>query len=213
MYAERRGCYCLVDGLARQGGTYLTRSTHDEIGDSTEHAYSAYAMRFVSDAPIDDIKSNGAAASRSSHEWQRGESPLCELDDAIFAFAADHRLVVRHNRGNRPSRTLEWTDGIHRTIQVHLEDEAALTYTLSICATQDRKHERFFKALALRESVPLKAIRRELEQLLDAGYRLLQAWTTTDLEFSINLPNDASSGWDRNPPPRTKPWQTGRFNS
>jgi len=171
-----------------------------------------FALRFISESPIDSARVRGNASTSGSDRWQHNEGLLSDLDDRVFTFAAEKALMVRQSGGGWPCRTLEWTDGVRRMIQIYLEDEAVSTFTLSICATQDRRHERFFKALALREAVPLAELRREFDDLLDASHRLLRSWTAADLEFSISLDRDGPRAWTRHAG-RTKPWQTSESKS
>jgi hypothetical protein len=117
-----------------------------------------------------------------------GEGLLRSIDRKLSAFAGNNNLVPRTTDASLPSRTLEWTGDVDRMLQIYLEDEDALTFTMWICAKQDRAGKRYLKALALRDGVPFRKIKRELSDLLEAGYRILASWTESDLEFTIDLP-------------------------
>ena len=78
----------------------------------------------------------------SQAAWRRVEAPLIEVDDVINRFASVHGLLVTRNVKEWPERSMRWGIGIERLIQLYLEDEAALTFNLWLCASQDRGSER-----------------------------------------------------------------------
>jgi hypothetical protein len=127
-------------------------------------------------------------------QWERAEAPLRDLDAVLAHFARRHHMALKANECGWPCRTLEWTTDIDRMIQVYLEDEHALTYTLWICAKQDRAGERHLRALALRESSPIDEIQGELEEILATACAEVNSWSASDLEFSVKLPKRGRSG-------------------
>lgn len=118
---------------------------------------------------------------RSKEEWERIESPLRELDVALDAFAKRHGMELTSNFAGWPERSLSWSDGIERTIQVLLGDEESLRFNVWIMACEDRPDGRFWKRKALANGLPMAAVRENLPDYLDQGRRLLVSWSVEDL--------------------------------
>ena len=125
---------------------------------------------------------NGFHGSREA--WDRIEAPLRPLDPALEAFA--HKLgvsLVRNSR-NWPERSLRWGAPVSRLIQLYLEDEDRLTWTLWVCASEDRSSARYWRRESLRTGVLIEEISSHLPVLLDQAHRLVTRWSSEDLEFA-----------------------------
>ena len=66
--------------------------------------------------------------------WQRIAEPLERLDKKLEQFASDKGLPFAVNTKNWPNREYRWLYKIDRLIEIFLESEESLTYTLWICA-------------------------------------------------------------------------------
>jgi hypothetical protein len=128
---------------------------------------------------------NGFHGSES--EWQRLETPLQPLDERMLAFANRHGMTF--DRGRRwPDRSLEWWgDSIRRYIQIYVKNEAALTYNMWLCASEDRGRDRYWKQEFLKDGVPASEIDEQLDDLLDHARTLLESWDSNSLEFAIQI--------------------------
>ena len=128
---------------------------------------------------------NGFHGSREA--WNRIEAPLRPLDPILEAFA--HRLGVPLGRNYRnwPERSLRWGAPISHLIQLYLEDEDHLTWTLWVCASEDRSSARYWRRDFLRKDVPIEEISTHLAALLDQAYELVTGWSSQDLEFATEL--------------------------
>ncbi|MBW2422108.1 MAG: hypothetical protein JRH19_26485 [Deltaproteobacteria bacterium] len=118
---------------------------------------------------------------RGGEEWERIESPLRELDGTLDAFAKRHGMELTKNFAGWPERSLTWTDGVERKIQVLLGDEQSLRFNVWIMACEDRADGRFWKRKALANGLPLAVLREKLPDWLDEGQRLLTSWSAEDL--------------------------------
>ena len=118
---------------------------------------------------------------RSDEEWKRIESPLRELDPELEAFASRHAMELTSNFAGWPERSLSWSEGVERTIQVLLADEESVLFNVWIMAREDRPDGRFWKRKALASRLPIEALRNGLPGFLDEGRRLLDSWSAEDL--------------------------------
>ena len=125
---------------------------------------------------------NGFDGSRE--EWLRLEAPLQSLDPALEAFGRRHSLVLSKNGGGWPERSFRWESGLSRLIQVYLMDQASETYTVWICASQDRGRVRYWQRRTLRERIGIDEIAAELPDLLETALALVRDWDAADLEVA-----------------------------
>ncbi len=125
--------------------------------------------------------------SGSSAEWSRIERPLVEVDPVIAEFARRHGLSCSANGHEWPERSLVWGDAIRRLIQIYLESEAALTYRVWLCASQDRGRKRFWKQENLRVGLSPEQLKAELPALLGQAYAKVDAWQESSLEFATEV--------------------------
>ena len=123
----------------------------------------------------------------SQDAWNRIEAPLRPLDPTLEAFA--HRLGVPLGRNSRnwPERSLRWSAPVSRLIQLYLENEDRLTWTLWVCASEDRSSARYWRHESLRKDVPIVDISTHLNALLDQAHQLVTGWSSRDLEFATEL--------------------------
>jgi hypothetical protein len=117
------------------------------------------------------------------NEWERMEAPLLRIDHSLQDFANSYGLRLSRNYHNWPERSLKWsTSRINKLIQIFLCDESKLTFTVWICASEDRGTSRFWKQQKLRDAVEIPEISAELGNLLGEGKAILDRWNETDLE-------------------------------
>jgi len=119
----------------------------------------------------------------SKNEWERMEAPLLRIDHVLESFASSHELQLRRNYHNWPERSLMWnSSGVKKLIQIFLHDEQKLTFTVWICASEDRGAGRFWKQTKLRDAIALEEISAELGGLLCECKAILDGWKEADLE-------------------------------
>ena len=122
---------------------------------------------------------NGFFGSKS--EWERITIPLERLDPELEKFAIEHGLTLGKNTKNWPDREFRWEDTLRRLIQVYLEDQERLTWTMWICASEDRPSGRFWKQQTLIKAVPIEDLDSQLPDLLESAWLAVRQWTATDL--------------------------------
>jgi hypothetical protein len=119
----------------------------------------------------------------AKNEWDRIEAPLLLIDRTLDAFAIVHGLRLGRNYHNWPERSLRWNkSAVSKLIQIFLVDQEKLTFTVWICASEDRAEKRFWKQRRLRDGVVIEDIRSELQDMLTEGKAILDSWNETDLE-------------------------------
>jgi hypothetical protein len=117
------------------------------------------------------------------NEWDRMEAPLLRIDQVLEVFASVHGLQFSRNYHDWPERSLVWeTSSIRKLIQIFLSNEKELTFTVWICASEDRDRQRFWKQKSLKVGVAIEDIVSTLEDLLTEAKDILDSWNTTDLE-------------------------------
>ena len=122
---------------------------------------------------------NGFHGKRS--EWKRMTAPLKEIDRDLKLFASEQGLQLYRDTKNWPERSFRWGSPIERLIQVYLVDESRLTWTIWICAIEDRPDGRHWKRKFLKEEVSIQEIADSLPGLLSGAYSQVTAWTAQDL--------------------------------
>jgi hypothetical protein len=120
-------------------------------------------------------------------EWNRLEAPLRDIDPPIEAFAKRHNMALTRNYHSWPERSLRWGGDPERVIQVYLDDADRLTWSLWLCASQDRGHQRFWKKQFLRRNVQMTEIRPVIVELIEEALRIVNSWRVEDLEFATTL--------------------------
>ena len=123
----------------------------------------------------------------SEADWRRVEAPLLELDNDLSAFALRYSICLTKNHKDWPERSLRWGKGIEFLIQVYLADEAALTFNVWLCASQDRNECRYWKREFLVEGMPVTDFRRSFASLLSAARVKVESWSEDQLEFVTRL--------------------------
>jgi hypothetical protein len=124
---------------------------------------------------------NGFSGAKS--EWARMEAPLLRIDDVLVAFAYTRGLQLSRNYHDWPERSLVWeTSSIRKLIQIFLSNDKELTFTVWICASEDRDRQRYWKEKSLKVGVAIEDIVSTLEDLLTEGKEILDSWNRADLE-------------------------------
>lgn len=108
-------------------------------------------------------------------------APLKGIDRVLKLFASEQGLMLLRNTRNWPERSFRWGSPIERLIQIYLVDESQLTWTLWICAIEDRAGGRCWKQKFLREEVSIEEISNHLPELLREAYSEVTGWTAKDL--------------------------------
>lgn len=128
---------------------------------------------------------NGFYGSRA--QWDALEKPLQSLDVELRAFSDRYGASLSSNGRNWPDRAIVWGSSVRRLIQIYLANEEGATYSLWLCASEDRGSERYLRRQFLKEAVPIAEIAAELPELLERGRSLLESWTSETLEFATAL--------------------------
>ena len=123
---------------------------------------------------------NGFHGTREA--WDRMEAPLRALDPVLEAWATRHGMSLSRNSHAWPERSLAWGAPVERLIQIYLEDQDRLTWNVWICAFEDRPSGRHWKREFLRSDEPIARIDTDLERLLGEAARIVDGWSTDDLE-------------------------------
>jgi hypothetical protein len=128
---------------------------------------------------------NGFHGSQES--WDRIEGLLRPLDPVLEAFAGQHGMSLGRNYRSWPERSLRWGEAVSRLIQIYLEDEDPPTWKVWVCASEDRDSRRYWKREDLREKVRIEEISNDLATLLEEARRVVEQWSSQDLEFAGRL--------------------------
>ena len=122
---------------------------------------------------------NGFYGSKS--EWERITVPLERLDPELERFASAKGLPLGKNTKNWPDREFRWEDSLRRLIQIYLADQERLTWTVWICASEDRSSKRFWKEHTLVEAVAIEDLEAQLPELLESAWEAVKLWGASDL--------------------------------
>ena len=128
---------------------------------------------------------NGFQGSKA--QWETLEMPLRTLDGELRAFAERYRLALSSNSRAWPDRSIVWGGSIRRLIQIYVADDERVTYSLWLCASEDRGDKRFWRRAFLKQAVPIGEIAGDLPALLEQGREVLESWTSETLEFGTML--------------------------
>jgi hypothetical protein len=120
-------------------------------------------------------------------QWDKLEIPLRALDGELRAFAERYGIALSSNSRNWPDRSIVWGSPIRRLIQIYLADEERVTYSVWVCASEDRGDKRYWRRELLKEAVSIGEIAAELPELLERSRSLLERWTSETLEFATAL--------------------------
>ena len=122
----------------------------------------------------------------SPQEWERISKPLERLDDKLYAFVADKGLPLQHNNRSWPNREIRWLYQIERLIEIYLEDDKEMTWTLWICAYQYANSIRLRKQKTILKAVSIDELYVDLEDSLELAYEKVCSWNKDMLsEVSI----------------------------
>ena len=122
---------------------------------------------------------NGFYGSKS--EWARITVPLERLDSELERFARAKALTLGKNTKNWPDREFRWEDTLRRLIQIYLADQEQLTWTMWICASEDRSSKRFWQKQTLIEAVSIEDLEAQLPDLLESAWEAVRRWAASDL--------------------------------
>jgi len=109
-------------------------------------------------------------------EWKRIAAPLERLDSILGEFAVSRDLTLWKNSRNWPERSFRWGNAPERLIQIFLEDQTTLSYTMWISASDDRSRAEYWMQETLSKSVQIGIMERELPKLLARAYEKLTEW-------------------------------------
>jgi hypothetical protein len=125
----------------------------------------------------------------TDEEWKRMDAELQLLEAGLERFALEHgaKLVIKAK--DWPGRSIEWSGGVESRLQVFVFDPTALTMDFSIMVFQDRGGKRSWKHETLLEEVHAAKIADGLLDILEAGKRKIDHWTShpEELEFAGDL--------------------------
>ncbi len=124
----------------------------------------------------------------AQEEWKLLEAPLLRIDSQLEKFSADRELKLSKNYHNWPERSLEWYRGsVRNLIQIFVESSEIRTYTLWICASEDREDKRYWKQRNLMKAARFEQIEQDLGRLLDEAKFELDAWSPDEFGFATKL--------------------------
>ena len=109
-------------------------------------------------------------------EWERIAAPLERLDSILAEFAVGRDLTLSKNARNWPERSFRWGNAPERLIQIFLEDEKTLSYTMWISASDDRSRAEYWMEETLSKSVPIDILEPDLPKLLARAYEKVAEW-------------------------------------
>jgi hypothetical protein len=119
-------------------------------------------------------------------QWERIVKPLRELDPILEEFGLEKALELGKNVKNWPNREFRWKNDLERLIEIFLESEKHLSWTLWVCAYEDRYKDRtsnrHWRRRTLAKAVSIDFMLENLPNLLEEGWLDVTAWTSNDLE-------------------------------
>ena len=125
----------------------------------------------------------------TKEEWERIERPLLDVDPIIEAFAKEYDLSVSRNHKGWPERSMVWGKDIRCLIQLYLADEKSLTFSLWLCAYEDRAGKRYWKQETPIKERKVPDFKNDLASRLRKGRSKLLEWSAdrNQLEFATTL--------------------------
>lgn len=118
-------------------------------------------------------------------QWQRLEAPLLAIDPLLAAFAIEHGVALSKNAKDSPERSLRWGDNPSFLIQLYLENEAAPSWNLWLCCSEDRGDSRYWRRdFAIRDE-PIESFQDRLRTLLADSYNRLDTWGADPDQFEF----------------------------
>ncbi len=116
-----------------------------------------------------------------SDAWDRISLPLLLIDPKLERFAKAKGLELKRNAKNWPDREFRWRDDLDRLIQIFLESEENLTWTMWITASEDRSGKQYSRSKTLAKAVRIEQLEKQLDELLDHGWDEVTSWVPGDL--------------------------------
>ena len=117
----------------------------------------------------------------TNEEWNRIAILLESLDPVLEEFASSKEIPLGKNTKNWPDRELRWVDDLHRLIQIYLQNEKELTWTLWICAYQLGESEHIWQHETIIKDVSISELQIHLESLIEEAWDKVSNWTIDDL--------------------------------
>ena len=117
----------------------------------------------------------------TNEEWNRIAILLESLDPVLEEFASSKEIPLGKNTKNWPDRELRWVDDLHRLIQIYLQNEKELTWTLWICAYQLGESEHIWQHETIIKDVSISELQINLESLIEEAWDKVSNWTIDDL--------------------------------
>lgn len=124
---------------------------------------------------------NGSEISKE--EFFEIESFFDEIDNVLNQFKNKHHAILDKNYHNIPSRTLEWGVRIKKSIGINAGlRNRQIVCTLGIIAYIDKADGRYAKSLLIRKYEEVEELKKELNQVLEESFNIVDAWREDDLQ-------------------------------
>ncbi len=117
----------------------------------------------------------------SPQAWQRITEPLERIDAKLEKFANEKDLPLGKITKNWPNREFRWTYQIERLIEIYLEDEKELTWSLWICAYQYANSLQLTKKKIILKGISIEELNMQLENALEDAYKKVMSWSKGSL--------------------------------
>ena len=114
-------------------------------------------------------------------EWDRAAKLLPSLDPILEAFASKKEIPLGKNTKHWPDRELRWVDDLHRLIQIYLQNEKNLTWTVWICAYQLGESDHIWQHETIIKDASISDLQNNLESILEEAWKKVSSWTINDL--------------------------------
>ena len=99
----------------------------------------------------------------------------------LEVFANEKGLPLQHNNRSWPNREFRWLYQIERLIEIYLDDDKNMTWTLWICAYEYRNSIRLRKKETILKSVSIDEMDEKLEDSLEFAYEKVCSWNKNSL--------------------------------
>lgn len=112
----------------------------------------------------------------ASNDWNRIEAPLRILDPILREFGRSKGLAMVSNERNWPDRSYRWGERPHLLIQLYLESEKELNYTLWVSAYDHRSREEYWKHETILKAASINDLKENLLESLTKAYAKASVW-------------------------------------
>ena len=117
----------------------------------------------------------------SQEELSRLEAQLKTLDSELSEYAVRQSMSLTKNYHSWPERSLTWTEGNKKLIQIYLVDGDPDLYNLWACASKDKDGKRYWRQEYLIKEQPFEVIKSRLPDLLRQARSQLESWGDSEL--------------------------------